>query len=282
MAQRISMVSGVAQVQVFGSQKYAVRVQLDPRRAGHARHRHRRGGGRDPERERQPADRHALRRAAGVHRPGERPADRRPRRTARSSSPTANGTPVRLDELGRVIDSVENDKTAAWFVTPDQRASRHARHPAAARDEHRRGRRRGQGAAARRSGSSCRPRSTLDVLFDRSESIRAVGQRREVHAGPDARAGRPGDLPLPAQRLGDDHPQPRAADVDRRHVRGHVPARLQPRQPLADGADAVGRLRRRRRDRHAGEHRPAHGDGRGARSRRRSRARRRSASPSCR
>src|SRR5437660_11629657 len=31
LAQRISMVSGVAQVQVFGSQKYAVRVQLDPR-----------------------------------------------------------------------------------------------------------------------------------------------------------------------------------------------------------------------------------------------------------
>src|SRR5437773_8223237 len=31
MAQRISTVSGVAQVQVFGAQKYAVRVQLDPR-----------------------------------------------------------------------------------------------------------------------------------------------------------------------------------------------------------------------------------------------------------
>ncbi len=31
MAQRISTVSGVAQVQVYGSQKYAVRVQLDPR-----------------------------------------------------------------------------------------------------------------------------------------------------------------------------------------------------------------------------------------------------------
>ena len=29
-AQRISMVKGVAQVQVFGSQKYAVRIQLDP------------------------------------------------------------------------------------------------------------------------------------------------------------------------------------------------------------------------------------------------------------
>ncbi len=31
MAQRISMVSGVAQVQVFGAQKYAVRIQLDPK-----------------------------------------------------------------------------------------------------------------------------------------------------------------------------------------------------------------------------------------------------------
>ncbi|HMA29438.1 MAG TPA: efflux RND transporter permease subunit, partial [Thermoanaerobaculia bacterium] len=30
MAQRISTVSGVAQVQVFGAQKYAVRVQVDP------------------------------------------------------------------------------------------------------------------------------------------------------------------------------------------------------------------------------------------------------------
>ena len=31
IAQRISTVSGVAQVQVFGAQKYAVRVQVDPR-----------------------------------------------------------------------------------------------------------------------------------------------------------------------------------------------------------------------------------------------------------
>jgi len=30
LAQRISMVSGVSRVQVFGSQKYAVRVQIDP------------------------------------------------------------------------------------------------------------------------------------------------------------------------------------------------------------------------------------------------------------
>ena len=30
MAQRISMITGVAQVQLYGAQKYAVRVQLDP------------------------------------------------------------------------------------------------------------------------------------------------------------------------------------------------------------------------------------------------------------
>ena len=30
MAQRISMINGVAQVQIFGSQKYAVRIQVDP------------------------------------------------------------------------------------------------------------------------------------------------------------------------------------------------------------------------------------------------------------
>jgi HAE1 family hydrophobic/amphiphilic exporter-1 len=32
MAQRLSMVNGVAQVQVYGQQKYAVRIQLDPER----------------------------------------------------------------------------------------------------------------------------------------------------------------------------------------------------------------------------------------------------------
>src|SRR5256886_7459434 len=31
LAQRISTISGVAQVTIFGSQKYAVRVQVDPR-----------------------------------------------------------------------------------------------------------------------------------------------------------------------------------------------------------------------------------------------------------
>ena len=44
LAQRLSTVDGVAQVQVFGSQKYAVRIQLDPQQLAAAEHRDRRGG----------------------------------------------------------------------------------------------------------------------------------------------------------------------------------------------------------------------------------------------
>ena len=62
IAQRISMVSGVAQVQVFGAQKYAVRVAGRSARAGRARHRHRRSrSSAIASAQRQPAHRHALR-----------------------------------------------------------------------------------------------------------------------------------------------------------------------------------------------------------------------------
>ena len=57
-----------------------------------------------------------------------------------------NGSPVRLQELGRVIDSVENDKFASWFN--NTRAHRPG-HPAPAGHQHRRGRGRHQEAAAR-------------------------------------------------------------------------------------------------------------------------------------
>ena len=55
-----------------------------------------------------------------------------------------------------------------------------------------------------------------------------------------------------------------AALLHHRHLRGHVPAALQPGQPVHDGADSLGRLRRRRRHRDARKHLPAHGDGREA------------------
>ena len=74
-------------------------------------------------------------------------------------------------------------------------------------------------------------------------------------------------------------PERRGAGLADRHLRRHVPARLQPRQPLADGAHHRHRLRGGRRHRGAGEHHAPPRGGHAARSRRRSRARARSASP---
>ncbi len=119
MAERISMVSGVAQVMVFGAQKYAVRIQLDPRTLAA------RGIGIDE-----------VSRAvqnANVNLPTGVLDGRHEAFTVEASGQLFDaaayrpiivayrqGKPVRLQELGRVIDSTENDKTAAWFV--DQRA----------------------------------------------------------------------------------------------------------------------------------------------------------------
>ena len=51
-------------------------------------------------------------------------------------------------------------------------------------------------------------------------------------------------------------PERCGADFNLRHFRRDVSAGLQPRHPVADGADHRDRLRRRRRDRRAGKHLP--------------------------
>ncbi len=114
MAQRISMVSGVAQVQVFGSQKYAVRVQLDPKALAS------RGLGIN-----EVGD--AVKNANvniptgtlwGAHQAFTVQATGQ-LTTAAAYRPLIvayrGGKPVRLEELGRAIDSVENDKLASWY-----------------------------------------------------------------------------------------------------------------------------------------------------------------------
>ena len=114
MAQRISMVGGVAQVQVFGSQKYAVRVQLDPRELAS------RQLGID-----EVAD--AVQRG-NVNLPTGTLWGRHQAVTVQANGQLTdaaayrplivayrNGSPVRLEELGRVIDSVGNDKIASWY-----------------------------------------------------------------------------------------------------------------------------------------------------------------------
>ena len=115
LAQRLSTVTGVAQVLVFGSQKYAVRIQANPDQLAA------RGMGIDE-----------LRQAisqANVNQPlgqfdGSQQAfaikDNGQLTTAAAYRPLIvawrNGAPVRLEEIATPIDSVENARIAAWNV----------------------------------------------------------------------------------------------------------------------------------------------------------------------
>jgi HAE1 family hydrophobic/amphiphilic exporter-1 len=114
MAQRISMITGVAQVQVYGSQKYAVRVQLNPRALAT------RGIGID--------EVAAAVKNANVNLPTGTLYGANQAFTVQASGQLTeaaayrplivayrNGMPVRLAELGNVIDGVENDKIASWY-----------------------------------------------------------------------------------------------------------------------------------------------------------------------
>ena len=114
LAQRISTINGVAQVQVIGSQKFAVRVQVDPRALAS------RGIGIDEVADaigRQNTNLptgilYGAQRAWTVDANGQL-ANANAFRTMVVAY--RNGAPVRLAEIGRVIDSVQNDKLAAWF-----------------------------------------------------------------------------------------------------------------------------------------------------------------------
>jgi HAE1 family hydrophobic/amphiphilic exporter-1 len=114
MAQRISMVSGVAQVSVFGSQQYAVRIQVDPNKLAAY------GLGIDAVEQAVEAGNvnQPLGTLYGTHQSFTIQANGQ-LKTAAAYRPMIvayrNGNPVRLQELGQVQDSVQNDKAAAWF-----------------------------------------------------------------------------------------------------------------------------------------------------------------------
>jgi HAE1 family hydrophobic/amphiphilic exporter-1 len=118
MAQRISMLNGVAQVNVFGAQKWAVHVQLDPsllaaRRIGID-------------------EVHAALQAHNVNQPTGTLWGKSQAFTVRANGQLMtsdafremivayrNGSPVRLRDLGNVVDSVQDDKTAMWTYSND-------------------------------------------------------------------------------------------------------------------------------------------------------------------
>jgi len=114
LAQRISTISGVAQVQVFGQQKYAVRIQIDPNALAA------RGVGiNEVEQAVSQANvnlptgqLYGKDRVFAVQATGQL-------NDAAAFRPVIvtyrNGSPIRLQELGRIVDGVQNDKLSAWF-----------------------------------------------------------------------------------------------------------------------------------------------------------------------
>src|SRR5258708_37548834 len=114
IAQRISMVEGVSQVQVYGAMKYAVRAQLDPAALAD------RGIGIDE-----------VSAAITGANPNTATGSLYGKYTNLTLQTNAdlnnaagfsklivayrNGAPVRLDQIANVIDSVENNRVASWF-----------------------------------------------------------------------------------------------------------------------------------------------------------------------
>ena len=114
IAQRLSTVEGVAQVNVYGAAKYAVRIQLDPKALAT------RQIGIDEVADAVAAGNVNLptgilwgpHRAYTVQATGQlqNAAEFRPLVLA-----FRNGAPVRLQDLGQVLDDVQDNKSAAWY-----------------------------------------------------------------------------------------------------------------------------------------------------------------------
>ncbi len=167
VAQRISMINGVAQVDVYGAQKYAVRIQLNPKLLAS------RGIGIDE-----------------VANAVDKSNVNLPTGTLYGASNTLtiqatgqlynaeayrplivayrNGSPVRLQELGKVMDSVENDKEAGWYNNTRAMILAVQRQPGTNTIE--------VVDAIKKLLPTFRSQMpgsiSLDILYDRSESIR--------------------------------------------------------------------------------------------------------------
>jgi HAE1 family hydrophobic/amphiphilic exporter-1 len=167
ISERISMISGVAQVAVFGSQKYAVRVQLDPDALA-SRH----VGIDEVE---TALEAHNVNLPTGTlwgHNQAFTVQANGQLMTAAAYRPVIvayrNGAPVRLGDLGRVIDSVQNDKVASWYNDTRSIVLAVQRQPGTNTVE--------VVDAIRKLLPTFRrqmpPSVNLDIVYDRSESIR--------------------------------------------------------------------------------------------------------------
>ena len=276
LAQRISQISGVSLVRIGGQQQPAIRIQIDPAklveknlqlediRSQIAQRHGRQSQGLDHRRE------------AGVHDLRQRPADRgqalerRDRRLSQRRAGARARHRRRGRGSGRRPPSAPGATASAsiFLVVFKQPGANVIKTVQSIKQ------------TLIKLEASIPPDIHVKVLSDRTTTIRASVDDVQFTLLLDHRPGRDGHLRVPAQRLGDDHPEHHRAAGAARRVRADVGGELQPRQSFADGAHHRGRLRGRRRDRDARKHHPPHRGGHEAVSRRRSRAPAKSASRS--
>ncbi|QDL11253.1 acriflavine resistance protein B [Brasilonema octagenarum UFV-E1] len=114
LAQKLSTINGVAQVQVYGSQKYAARIQLDPEKLASQQI------GLDQV--------ETVIQQGNVNLPTGSISGKNKNFTVQANGQLQdaaayrslivayrNGAPIYLEQLGRIIDSVQNDKVASWY-----------------------------------------------------------------------------------------------------------------------------------------------------------------------
>ena len=237
IAQRISMVSGVAQVQRVRRREVRRARRRRSAQALGARHRHRRGRDRDPERERQPADRHDVRPRPHLHGAGQRPADAGAGVRRRWSSPTATAIRCGSTKWRASTTASRTTRPPSWYRG-------HAQHqpvdPEAAGHQ-------------RRGRSSTRSRQLLPTFREQLPPS-VLARRPHRSLGVDPRVG--------ARRQADAAARPSCSSslvifLFLRNVSATIiPSlalpvsivatfavmyllELQPRQPVADGADAL-------------------------------------------
>ena len=165
-----------------------------------------------------------------------------------------NGAAVRLSDVGNVIDGAQNDKLGAWMNETPAIILNVQRQPGAnviSVVE-------GIKALLPQLQATLPAAIDLNILTDRTTTIRASVQDVEY------------ELSLAVILVvlvifvflridaGDADPEPVGAAVAGRHAGGDVPVRLQPQQPVPDGADDRDRLRGRRRHRRDREHLALH------------------------
>jgi hydrophobic/amphiphilic exporter-1 (mainly G- bacteria), HAE1 family len=114
LAQKLSTISGVAQVQVYGAQKYAARIQLDPQRLA--------------SRQVGLEQIQSAIQQGNVNLPTGSLSGAYKNFSVQTNGQLQNaaayrklivaykqGSPIYLEQLGQVIDSVENNQVASWF-----------------------------------------------------------------------------------------------------------------------------------------------------------------------